>query len=188
MEMYVVGETWPDRLPPGDSFGAHVSPGAGLLCLAAVSGLRSHELAGFRSGPVELAVGVGPPGVVVIAYQFAGFGWCDGAAARVPMDEDLLAEKRELVANWVAARGPERGSVIGVLVDRDAGDAIAALRYCSMSPHFTNMLGRLLRPIYDGPEITEAEFMTRVRTWQAAHPDSARWVKAHALATCRGGD
>lgn len=184
--VYRIGETWEGRLPPGDTFGTHVDPGLGvLLLLGAVHRLRTPELSGFRDGVVRLAVGTAPD-LVIIAHQFPGWGWSDGAATRLTTQDGPIEEYRELAEEW--ATGGGRGAVVGVLVDRDAGDAIAALRYFSMSPHVTAMLGRLLRGVYAGPEFTEGEYAARVLAWQADHPDTEKWVRTHALATCRGGD
>lgn len=184
---YTLGQTLEDGdLPPGDSFGVHVTPGVGVHLLAAIHRLRTPELAGFREGPVRFAVGSGPEGLAILAYRFEGFGWCDGAAALHEALPDPLEEYQRLAALW--AEGGGHAAVAGVLVDRDAGDAVAALRYFTLSPHVTRTLGRLLVKVYAGPVLTDEDYATRVRGHQAAHPDSGRWVKDHALATCKGGD
>jgi hypothetical protein len=184
VNIYSLGDTWTGNLPPGDSFGVHISPGAGVMTLGAVGNLRTAELAGFRDGTVRVAVGPGPEGVAIIAYKYDGWGWCDGAAANIDTLPDPIEEYREMAERWATGEG--HLAVAGVLVDRGAGDAIAALRYFTLSPHVSRTLGRLLVKVYAGPTISEEEYAARVYRHQAAHPDIPRWVKA--ATSCRGGD
>lgn len=184
MELLTVGQPCPDEwdLLPGDTFIIAGRPEC-LFIMAAVYNLRPFEIEAFRSGPITLAAGPHQYGVIIAAH--VGEIWADSIVGPFAnMDEDYEADVAALWRSWADAAPGEGGTVSAVLVDRDAGDAVAALRMLGTSREFARFVGRQLAAKYDEPLPDQMAVLDAALAWQQAN-DPAEWAKRRASVTYR---